>query len=235
MKTYGKLLLIPLPLSHDSAFGPDAASIEMISKLRQFVVEDIRTARRFLRRIDPQFPIDACNFWLLNEHTRAEAVTALAEPLQNGQDTGLLSEAGMPCIADPGSSLVKMAHEMGVEVIPLPGPVSLMLALAGSGLNGQSFVFHGYLPVEKTARQKKLADIEQQSAKTGAAQLFIETPYRNFRLLNDIIAVCRPETQLCIAADLTGPNQFLSVRRVGKWGQTSPPVEKIPAVFILQA
>ncbi len=235
MKNQGKLYLIPLPLAPDSVYGPDAASIELIARLRQFVVEDIRTARRFLRKTDSGFPIDECKFLLLNEHTSAEELSALAPVLQNGNDTGLLSEAGMPCIADPGANLVRMAHEMGIAVVPLPGPVSLMLALAGSGFNGQNFVFHGYLPVEKNARRKKLADIEQQSFKTGAAQLFIETPYRNLRMFEDVRSVCQPATRLCIAANLTMPAQYLMVKRISQWASVRPPIDKIPAVFIIQA
>lgn len=231
MKT-GRLYLIPTPLDAESGFGWDSMIKETLQPLRCFIIEELRTARRHLRKAIPDFPIDECRFFTLNEHTSIKEVADLIAPLKEGHDMGLMSEAGMPAIADPGAALVRLCHQENIDVIPLPGPTSLMLALAASGFNGQRFRFHGYLPVKQPMRSQKIKEIEK-AALSGETQLFIETPYRNLQLLEDLIRICNANTLLCIAAGLTGPGQFVKTARIAVWKSMAPPIQKLPAVFLL--
>ena len=231
----GQLFLIPAPLAAGSPFGWDSGLREIILALRHFIVEDIRTARRFLRASDQQFPIDESQFYILNKDTPPEELETLVLPLIKGQNMGLMSEGGMPCIADPGAGLVAMAHQKNITVIPLPGPVSLMLALAGSGLNGQSFTFHGYLPFRKEALEKKLRELESLSAQTDYTQIFIETPFRNLSLLETILHSCRPQTLLSIGANLGSASPYLRTETLKGWKLLNPPIQKVPAVFLLHS
>lgn len=206
--------------------------IKVIRSLRHFIVEDLRSARRFLRSIDPNFPIDDTDFQILNEHTLKEDIEKLIEHLLNGTDTGLISEAGMPGIADPGSPLVLLAHKKGITVKPFTGPSSIFLALMASGLNGQNFTFLGYLPIKPNERKQAIREVENEASK-GFSQIFIEAPYRNQKLLADLISTCRGETKLCIAVDITGQSEYIVTRTISEWSKALPSINKRPAVFIL--
>lgn len=234
----GRLFLVPMPLGPDSdpkAVLP-AATIEAAASLRHFVAENARTARRFLTRLPLAVPIQQVQFEELSEHTRPEALPALLAPLLAGADVGLVSEAGCPAIADPGAHLVALAHERGIPVVPLVGPSSILLALMASGLNGQAFAFHGYLPVESGARATRIRELEAASAASGATQAFIETPYRAEAILAAVLAAADPSTRLSVAADLTLPGASVETRTVGEWRRRpAPALAPRPAVFALLA
>ncbi|MCA1757517.1 MAG: SAM-dependent methyltransferase [Bacteroidales bacterium] len=229
----GILYLIPVTLGSElfREVLPDGL-LSVAGRLRSFIVEDIRSARRFLRLIDPTFPIDETHFMILNEHTKEDEIPLLLEPVISGRDTGILSEAGVPGVADPGSRIVALAHRKGITVKPMSGPSSLLLALMASGMNGQNFTFHGYLPVKPAERQEALRIIDRQAG-SGTSQLFIETPYRNHKLLADILKYCDNNTSLCIAADLTLETEYVVTRRIKEWKGNMPDINKHPAVFIL--
>lgn len=234
----GRLFLVPAWLSEASpaAAALPAAALERVRALERFVVEDARSARRFLAACGHPKPLREIVFAELNEHTDPAAVPGLLAPLLEGTDVGLLSEAGLPAIADPGALLVAAAHARGVAVVPLVGPSSLMLALMASGLEGQRFRFHGYLPVEGPARRARVAELEREAARADETQVFIETPYRNDALLADILAACRGATRLAVAADLTAPTEWIRMDRVDAWkARPSPPIGKRPAVFLLHS
>ena len=208
--------------------------IHIIHSLRQFIVEDVRTARRFLSKSGHPIPIDQLQFHELNEHTTESEIASLLPYLQN-EDTGLMSEAGVPAVADPGATLVRLAHANSIRVIPLVGPSSILMALMASGLNGQTFAFIGYLPVKQNERKERLRALEVRSACERQTQIFIETPYRNMQLLEDILQTCRPVTMLTIAADITGEKEFILTQSIRQWKKQIPELDKIPAVFLLQA
>ncbi len=208
--------------------------VTVIHGLRQFVVEDIRTARRFLSKAGHPGPIDQLQFRELNEHTTASEAASLLPYLQEA-DTGVISEAGVPGVADPGAAVVRLAHEHGIKVVPLVGPSSILMALMASGLNGQSFAFVGYLPVKQNERTERIRILERRSAAEQQTQIFIETPYRNMQLLEDILKCCKPETLLTIAADITGANEMIVTRSIKQWRNKLPQLHKVPAVFLLQA
>jgi 16S rRNA (cytidine1402-2'-O)-methyltransferase len=200
------------------------------------VVEDARSARRFLAACGHPRPMRDLALEELNEHTQPAAVPALLIPLLEGSDVGLLSEAGLPAVADPGALLVAAAHARGIAVVPLVGPSSIVLALMASGLEGQRFRFHGYLPVEAPARRARISDLEREAARADETQLFIETPYRNDALLADILATCHGATRLAVAADLTAPTERIRMDTIDGWkSRSSPPIGKRPAVFLLHA
>ena len=198
------------------------------------MVEELRTARRFLSRYGLRGHIDELDFHVLNEHTTPAEVEAML-PLFDGQDVGLMSEAGLPAVADPGAALVALCHRHGIEVVPLVGPSSLMLALMGSGLNGQSFAFRGYIPAKTDERRAALRELEKQSRSLNQSQILIETPYRNDALFADLLQGLSPATRLCVAADLTLPTQFLRTRTVAEWRKAPVTIGKRPCVFILLA
>jgi 16S rRNA (cytidine1402-2'-O)-methyltransferase len=230
----GILYLLPVPLSD----GPVAAvlpqqNLEIIRKLKTFIVEDTKTAIRFLIRSGLITSTDGLNFLEFNEHTRDIDDAAFLTPLLKGQDSGLLSEAGLPCIADPGSRIVALAHLSGVRVVPLTGPSSITLALMASGFNGQNFTFVGYLPSEKEARKRKLKELDLVCRTKKQTQIFIETPYRNLAVLEAIILYCHPQTLLCIAIDLTGVSETISVRSVQDWRGIKPSIHKRNTIFLL--
>lgn len=207
--------------------------IRTLGKLTHFVVEDIRTARRLLKSIDKSMDIDSLHFYILNEHTRPEELPPLLEPLKEGNDMGLLSEAGLPCVADPGSRLVHLAHLAGFKVKPLSGPSSIYLALMASGFNGQEFTFHGYLPVDSKARKQKIREMEADTARHGRTQIFIETPYRNNQLMKSLVQACKDPTLLCVACNLTTEQEMIRVQSIGEWKKDMPDLHKRPAVFLL--
>lgn len=205
----------------------------LIAGIRHFVVEDVRSARRFLRKVDSQFDIDGSQFFELNKHTAPEVVAGYLKPLQNGMPMGVISEAGCPAVADPGADVVAIAQRKGLKVVPLVGPSSIILSVMASGFNGQSFAFNGYLPIKPDERAKKLRQLEQRIYNEDQTQLFIETPYRNGKMIEDILSVCRPQTKLCIAANLTCEDEFVQTRTVKEWKGKTPELSKIPCIFLL--
>lgn len=232
----GKLYLIPTPLGdNEPAEVLPAGVIERACSLRVFVVEEIRTARRFLSRYGLRGHIAELEFHELNEHSSAADVEALGSLFDRGEDVGLLSEAGLPAVADPGAELVALCHRRGVEVVPLVGPSSLMLALMASGLNGQSFAFCGYVPAKPEERRNALKVLEKQSAAARRSQIIIETPYRNDALLADMLQTLSPRTRICVAADITLPSQFIRTDSVAGWRSHVPAIGKRPCVFIILA
>ena len=231
----GKLYLIPAPLGdNDPAEVLPASVLERACSLRIFVAEELRTARRFLSRYGLKGHIGELELHELNEHSSPADVEALGELFARG-DVGLLSEAGLPAVADPGADLVALCHRRGIEVVPLVGPSSLMLALMASGLNGQSFAFCGYVPAKTEERRSALKSLEKQSAAARRSQIIIETPYRNDALLADMLRTLSPRTRLCIAADITLPTQFIRTDSIAGWQKAVPTIGKRPCVFIILA
>ena len=206
---------------------------ETIGKIRTYVVEEVRTARRFLSRAGLKGKIDTLEFHELNEHTSSEQIEGYLGLFERGEDIGLISEAGLPAVADTGAQLVALCHKRGIEVVPLVGPSSLMLALMASGLNGQSFAFCGYIPAKSDERKSRLKVLEKVSSQLNQTQIIIETPYRNDSLLADILSVCNPSTRLCIAADLTLPTAYIRTASIGDWKKNVPTIGKRPCVFLL--
>ena len=230
-----KLYLIPAPLGDNplSEILPQHV-LDVACSLKCFVVEEIRTARRFLSKYGLKGHIEELEFHELNEHTQAAEVEAMASLFEKG-DVGLISEAGLPAVADPGSSLVALCHRKGIEVIPLVGPSSLMLALMASGLNGQSFAFRGYIPAKTDERRKALKALEKQSKAEQQSEIIIETPYRNDSLFADMLQVLSPGTRLCVAADITLDTQFIKTDSISAWKKSGLVIGKRPCVFIILA
>jgi 16S rRNA (cytidine1402-2'-O)-methyltransferase len=230
----GRIYLIPVTLGGDDFMKviPEKV-INLTKQLRCFIVEDIRSARRFLRLIDKEFPINDSTFFELNEHTVENDITQYLEPLFKGTDIGLLSEAGLPGIADPGAKIVALAHQKKITVTPLSGPSSIIMALISSGLNGQNFTFNGYLPVRPAERSSKLRDLEKKAGE-GFAQIFMETPYRNQKMLETVLSVCRNETLLCIAADITLPTESIRTMKISEWKKSLPLLNDRLVVFVMQ-
>jgi 16S rRNA (cytidine1402-2'-O)-methyltransferase len=230
----GRIYLIPVTLGGDDFLKVIPEKVINLTKLlRFFIVEDIRSARRFLRMIDKDFPINDSVFFELNEHTAESDITLYLEPALKGSDIGLMSEAGLPGIADPGSMLIALAHRKKIAVTPLSGPSSIILALISSGLNGQNFTFHGYLPVKRPERSLKLRELEKAAA-TGYAQIFMETPYRSQKMLDSIISTCHNDTKLCIAADITLPSESIRTMSISEWKRDLPFLKDRLVVFVLQ-
>lgn len=233
---HGTLFLIPSPLGNAplSDVLPPKVN-DTINGLRHFIVEDLRTARRYLSSLHLQTPIDDLHFGLLNEHTAAVDVRALLLPLEQGHNVGLLSDAGMPCIADPGELVVAAAQDRGYRVVPLVGPSSILLALIASGLNGENFAFVGYLPAKTPELIKKIKRLEQRSRTEGQSQLFIETPYRSTRLLESLLESCLPTTRICVAANITEEQESIRTKTVSEWKKKVPDLTKTPCIFIIEA
>lgn len=206
---------------------------EVISQIRFFIVEEVRTARRFLRKVDPAFDIDGSQFFPLNKHTSPEDISGYLRPLMEGHSMGVISEAGCPAVADPGADVVAIAQRKGLKVVPLVGPSSIILSVMGSGFNGQSFAFNGYLPIEAEERSKKLKQLEQRVYHENQTQLFIETPYRNKKMVEDILRVCKPSTKLCIAANITCEGEFIKTKSLKDWHGQIPELDKIPCIFLI--
>ena len=230
----GTVFLIPVFLSdtNQNEVFP-SVNLEIINVLDNFIVEDLRTARRFLRKVGFDKDFDKVNFYLLNEHTESSEIYTYLDKVKVGQNIGLMSEAGIPCVADPGFEIVNLAHQLGIKVKPLIGPSSILLALMGSGFNGQQFVFHGYLPIEKNERRKAIINIENKARKSNQTQIFIETPYRNNKLLADILTFCGDNTLLCIATDITGENEFIKTKSIRDWRKVKIDLHKKPTVFLI--
>ena len=204
---------------------------EIILSLRHFIVENVRSARRFLKQTDSTIDIDTLTFYTLNQHTNREELLGFLAPLQEGHSMGILSEAGCPAVADPGADVVALAQQKGVRVIPLVGPSSILLALMASGLNGQNFAFLGYLPIDSSQRIKTLKQMEQRIYTHHQTQLFIETPYRNQKMLQDILNTCQADTRLCIATDITLPSEEIRTRRIADWRKNIPELSKRLCIF----
>ena len=230
----GKLYLIPTPLGEgDPARVLPASVLEIIPTLSCFVVEELRTARRFLSAVGLKGKIDTLEFHELNEHTDPRQVEPLASLFDNGRNVGLLSEAGLPAVADPGALLVALCHRHNIEVVPLVGPSSLMMALMASGLNGQSFAFVGYIPAKTEERRAALRNLEKRSASARQTQILIETPYRNDSLLSDMLSCLSGNTRVCVAANLTCEDQFICTRTVAQWKAHPVTIGKRPCVFLI--
>ena len=206
---------------------------EIIMGIRHFIVEDVRTARRFLKQVDRSIDIDQLTFYTLNKHTKPDEISGMLKPLEEGSPMGVISEAGCPAVADPGADVVAIAQRKGLQVIPLVGPSSIILAVMGSGFNGQSFAFNGYLPIEPDERIKVLKKLEQRAYTENQTQLFIETPYRNAKMMADILKACRPQTHLCIAAGLTTKDEYIHTRTIKEWNGKLPQLEKTPCIFLI--
>ena len=230
----GRLFLIPSPLGdNDPAEVIPAGVLSMLPSISTYVVEAVRTARRYLSAAGLKGHVQDLEFHELNEHTTPEEVEALMKLFDDGRDVGLITEAGLPAVADPGAQLVRLCHRHGVEVVPMSGPSSLMLALMASGLNGQSFAFLGYLPAKTEDRRQALRSIEKHSSTARQTKIFIETPYRNDSLLADILSVCKADTEVCIAANITMPDAFIRTKTAGEWKKSVPTIGKRPCVFLI--
>ncbi|MDL2244433.1 SAM-dependent methyltransferase [Parabacteroides sp. OttesenSCG-928-J18] len=228
------LYLIPVTLgetSHEQVLP--AYNREVILTLRHFIVENIRTARRFLKKTDPAIVIDDLTFYELNKHTTPEEVTGYLAPLAKGESVGVISEAGCPAIADPGADVVAMAQRQGYRVVPLVGPSSILMALMASGFNGQSFAFHGYLPIDGNERTQMIKKLEGRVYGENQTQLFIETPYRNNKLAEELLRTCRPGSRLCIASNITCEDESIRTRTIKEWQGKLPEMNKKPTIFLL--
>ena len=232
----GKLYLIPSPLGeNDPAEVIPMPVLDSLAGFKTFVVEEVRTARRYLSRAGLKGRIGELEFHELNEHTDAATIEGDLKLFEDGNNVALISEAGLPAVADPGAQLVALAHSHGIDVVPAVGPSSLMLALMASGLNGQSFAFCGYIPAKTDERRSRLRTLEKVSAQLKQTQIIIETPYRNDSLFADILATCSPGTRVCIAANITMPDAFIKTRKVSAWKKEQPTIGKRPCVFLILA
>ncbi|MCH7512470.1 MAG: SAM-dependent methyltransferase [Bacteroidetes bacterium] len=237
----GKIYLIPNVISEETenkVIPPAVLSI--IQDIRYYLAEDIRSGRRFLSKLMKLLPenrrhkIESLEFELLDKRTSYEEAVELIRPVKKGMDCGVISESGCPGIADPGSLVVKAAHRSGIQVVPLTGPSSILLALMGSGMNGQSFTFHGYLPIDKKKLTRKIKKLETLSERNYQTQIFIETPYRNQKLFETLLGVCAPHTRLCVASGLTGSEAFIRTREISEWKNHKIQLKKTPAVFLIE-
>lgn len=232
----GKLYLIPSPLGeNDPAEVIPGPVLESLKGFRTFVVEEVRTARRYLSRAGLKGSIGELEFHELNEHTDQATVESYLRLFDDGNNVALISEAGLPAVADPGAQLVALAHRHGIEVVPAVGPSSLMLALMASGLNGQSFAFCGYIPAKTDERRSRLKTLEKVSAQLRQTQILIETPYRNDSLFADILSVCSASTRVCVAANITMPDAFIRTKKVSEWKKEGLVIGKRPCVFLILA
>lgn len=230
----GKIYLFPsflAPVEPDKVLPRE--NTELLKNIKHFVVEELRTARRFLKACDRSIEIDSLHFEVLNEHTAPEAVDAMLAPALEGHDMGIISEAGCPAVADPGADLVAVAQRKGVPVVPLVGPSSILLALMASGFNGQSFAFLGYLPMDGGKRAAKLKQMQRDIAQNRQTQIFIETPYRNNRLIGELCAALPANMLLCVAADITGPAESIITQPLSAWRKADYDYAKKPAIFLL--
>jgi 16S rRNA (cytidine1402-2'-O)-methyltransferase len=236
MSNKGNLFLIPAPIADgvsDLVLTPQVR--EILPGIRHFLAEDVRTARRYLSSLKVYDSIEQLSFSVLNKDTREEELEDLFRPATEGHHLGVLSESGCPGVADPGAMAARFAHRQGIRVIPLVGPSSILLALMASGLNGQRFAFHGYLPIDPQESSKAIREFERESRIKGQTQIFIETPYRNKSIFANLMKNLKPETDLCIAIDITGQDEFVVTRRVSEWKSQAPDLPKKPAVFLFLA
>lgn len=229
-----KLFLIPTTLGDTSIERVLPSDLtKLISAIPVFIVENIRTARRFLKKVNPAIVIDDLTFFELNQHTDKKEIIRFLEPIQKGMDIGIISEAGCPAVADPGAEVVKIAHTKNIQVVPMVGPSSILLALMASGMSGQNFAFNGYLPIKDPEKSNQIKLLERRMQTEGQTQIFIETPYRNAQLLNDLLKNCDPQTMLCIATDITLDSEFILAKPVSYWKNHIPDIQKRPAIFMI--
>ena len=228
------LYMIPVTLGEcDIDTVIPSAQHDIIMSLSYFIVENIRTARRFLKKTDRSIDIDKLHFFELNQHTDKKGIGSFLKPISEGNSIGLMSEAGCPGVADPGSDIVRIAHKQKIRVIPMVGPSSIILAMMASGMNGQNFAFNGYLPAKKDGKSTKINQLENRIYSEDQSQLFIEAPYRNIQLLNDLLAYAGNQTRLCIACDITLPTEFIRTKTIEEWKKSIPDIQKRPTLFIL--
>jgi 16S rRNA (cytidine1402-2'-O)-methyltransferase len=228
----GTLYLIPNTLGSGADKYVTAQLQQVCSSVETFIAEEIKSARRLLRQAGVSRPLEELTFLSLNEHTKSNDVQELIQPLLEGKNIGLISEAGVPCVADPGSSVVNLAHEQGIKIVPLVGPCSILLALMASGFNGQQFTFNGYLPRERSERSRKIRQLEQLSL-SGVTQIFMDAPYRNNQVLEDLLQTCRMDTKLCIASNITCDNERINTKTITEWSMRKPELNKMPVMFVL--
>ncbi|MBD5171788.1 MAG: SAM-dependent methyltransferase [Bacteroidales bacterium] len=235
MELLPALYLIPVEISEaPSEMSIPMGNLQIVKEIRHFIVENVRTARRALRRWHRDFPIDDCTFFELNGHTRAESISAALDPLRRGLPMGVMSEAGCPAVADPGAAVVAIAQREGRKVVPLVGPSSILMALMASGFNGQGFAFNGYLPIKEGERLAALRELESRARKLGQTQIFIETPYRNNRLVEFLAGSLRPDTLLCVACDITDPaHESVVTLPASRWKGRKTDYDKRPAIFLI--
>jgi len=228
------LYLIPVTLGDTSIDKvlPDY-NREIILQIKYFIVENVRSARRFLKKTELSINIDELTFYELNKHTRHEDIESYLKPLADNESVGVISEAGCPAIADPGADIVAMAQRKNYKIIPLVGPSSILMSLMASGFNGQSFAFHGYLPIDSGERVKAIKNLEQRIYSENQTQIFIETPYRNIKLAEDLISNCRPSTKLCIAVNITCEDEFIKTLPIKNWANRLPDMNKKPCIFLI--
>lgn len=234
MSGNAKLYLFPVTMG-DSPVAQviPAENLRLLHEVRYFIVENIRSARRFLKCCDRSIDIDGLSFTELNEHTPSDQIAAMLDPMADGHSVGIISEAGCPAIADPGADIVAIAQLRGYEIVPLVGPSSIILSLMGSGFNGQNFAFNGYLPIDQSSRVSKLKDMERRIKNDRQTQIFIETPYRNNRLLEELVKVLPGDMLLCVASDITGSRQSIITRRLSQWKNSRWDYNRIPTIFLL--
>lgn len=230
-----KLFLIPCPLAEDAYHTIPSEAVEAVRNCQYFMVENIRTARRFISGLKLDINIRELNFFVLDKKTKPQQIGGFFSKVPKDQHVGVISEAGCPGIADPGALAVEYAHTKGIEVVPITGPSSILLALMASGFNGQNFAFHGYLPVSKGEKVGKIKALEKESIKFNRTQIFMETPYRNNALLEDLLANCNPNTKLCVACNLTSEQQFAKTYTVREWKKHKVDLHKKPTMFVMQA
>lgn len=232
----GKLFLIPNVLAENTAQSVISPQVkEVIAHTKIFLVENLRTARRYISSLKLGVNLEEIHMEILDKDTPPETMSRLMQPLMNGADIGIISEAGCPGIADPGAVAVAFAHHKGIQVVPLSGPSSMFLALMGSGFSGQSFAFHGYLPIDKKDRSAAIKKLEAESVREKRAQIFMETPFRNNQLLEDLLVTLNPNTKLCIAKNITGSDEMILTKTANEWKKLPLDLHKIPTVFILQS
>jgi 16S rRNA (cytidine1402-2'-O)-methyltransferase len=231
---FGTLYLVPVPLAEQAAaksFTPYL--VDTINQVKEYIVENEKTARRFLKEAGLKTPQSELTIHDYGKHNRDNNLNEFFKGLVAGNDVGLMSEAGCPGVADPGAEIVAEAHRRGIKVVPLVGPSSILLAIMASGFSGQSFTFHGYLPIDKIERSKRIKELEALAQRNKQTQLFIETPFRNNPMLEEILRSCAPKTRLCIACDLTSANEFAQTKTIAEWKQKIPDLHKRPTIFLL--
>ena len=230
----GKLFLIPTTLGEGNENRNLPPSVlESIININIFIVENIRTTRRYIKKINKNKDIDNTIFYSYGKHNSLDLQEDFLPHIYQGNDVGIISEAGLPCVADPGSKIVEFAHQYQIEVIPITGPSSILLALIASGFNGQNFAFNGYLPIDKKERNKKIKDLENLCKRHGQTQIFMETPYRNLQLFESIIKTCLKSTKLCIASDITLPSENIKTKTIEEWRSIKPEINKRPSIFLI--
>lgn len=231
-----KLYLIPSLLGNDDAArNLPAYNLAIIKSIRIFVVENEKSARKFIKTVLPEKKQQELEIHILDKNTSGEELHELSKLFKRGEPIGIISEAGLPAVADPGGKLVRLAHQNQVQVIPLVGPSSILLALMASGMNGQQFMFHGYLPIDKFERKKVIQKLEADSRKNNCTQIFMETPYRNNQMLEDLIKFCQPSTSVCVAANITMDDEFILTQSIKEWAQKKTDFHKKPAIFLLES